>query len=169
MTRDELLAAKPGIVDLIRGQGESRLANQAAFADAQDVRGSALLTAAVSLAAAATAVACGAAALKEIGPAPIAGGIAAAAGFTVSALLAVLAMRSTGFHAVGWYPQDFEDDLANNLSNDEVKADLVLALQRRLAENKPILNRRGNTLDWSSYLMMGTPAFALVVALLVSK
>lgn len=168
MTRDQLLNAKPGIVNLIRSQGELRLANQAAFADAQDVRGSALLTAAVALAAAATAVACGAATLKGIGPAPITGAVTAAVGFTISALLSVLAMRSTGFHAGGWYPQDFEDDLTNGLNGDELEADFVLALQHRLCENRPILDRRGLTLDWSSYVMMGTPVAALLVALVAT-
>lgn len=168
MTRDQLLQAKPGIVNLIREQGELRLANQAAFADAQEVRGSALLTAAVALAAAATTVACGAAALKGIGPGPVAGAVVAAAGFTLAALLAVRAMTSTGFHSGGWYPQDFDDDVANGLSQEAVQADFVLALQSRLSENKPVLERRGRTLDWSGYFLIATPLAALITAYLAA-
>lgn len=162
MTRDQLLKAKAGIVALIREQGEKRLENQCAFMDAQDNKGGALLTGATALAAAAVAVASGAAALVDSASPLIVGGAVAAVGFSLSSALSVISLRSTGFHAVGWYPNDFAADLENGHSSEEVEADFVLALQERLSENRKVLDRRGDLQDWASYLLLATPLAALI-------
>lgn len=168
MTREQLLTAKPGIVALIREQGEKRLENQCSFMDALDVKGSALLTGASSLAAAATAVASGAAALKPPLEALIWGAAISAIGFTAAAVLAVLSQRSSGFHSVGWFPHDFVDDLANEVTKEAMEADFIVALQPRLSENRKILARRGDLQDWGSYVLLGTPLAALITAYLVA-
>lgn len=168
MTRDQLLKAKLGIVALIREQGEKRLENQCTFMDALDAKGGALLTAGASLAAAATAVASGAAALDTPAVPVMWGGGAAAVGFTLSALLAVLSQKSSGFHSVGWYPQDFAADIAEELSREEVEADFVVALQERLSENKAVLERRGDLQDWASYALAASPVLALITAYLAA-
>lgn len=168
MTRDQLLAAKPGIVTLIREQGEKRLENQCSFMDALDVKGSALLAGASSLAAAATAVASGAAALKPPLEALVWGGAVSAIGFTIAAILAVISQRSSGFHSVGWYPNDFKDDLDNGATKEAVEADFVVVLQSRLSENRNILARRGDLQNWGSYALLGTPVVALITAYLVA-
>lgn len=167
MTREQLLTAKPGIVALIREQGEKRLENQCSFMDALDVKGSALLTGASSLAAAATAVASGAAALKPPLDALVWGGAVSAMGFTAAAIFAVISQRSSGFHSVGWYPNDFRHDLNDGTTKDAVEADFVVALQARLSENRKILARRGDLQDWGSYALLGTPIIALITAYLV--
>jgi hypothetical protein len=164
MTREQLLEAKPGIVSLIRDQGERRLENQCSFMDALDVKGSALLTGSSSLAAAAAAVASGAAALKPPLEALIWGGTTSAIGFTVAAILAVISQRSSGFHSVGWFPRDFAADLENEVSMEGLEADFVVALQPRLSENRKILARRGDLQDWGSYVLLGTPLAALITA-----
>ena len=168
MTRDQLLDAKPGIVALIRDQAEKRLDAQCGFAVAQDAKGSALLTAATSLAAASAAVcAAGLALDNDLLPLLVGTGLATI-GFTLAGGLAVWALRSEGFHAVGWYPQDFADDLAQKLPAETIEADFVIALQSRLAENKAVLERRGNRLNSSSYLLFGSPLAAAVVAMVAS-
>lgn len=168
MTRDQLLQAKPGIVALIRGQGEKRLENQCGFASAQDSKGSALLTAASSLAAASAAVGAACLALERDVQPLLVGTTLATIGFSVAGALALWALRSEGFHAVGWYPQDFADDLDQKLPSEYVEADFVIALQSRLSENKVILERRGDRLNWSSYLLFGSPLIAALAALIVS-
>jgi hypothetical protein len=168
MTRDQLLKAKPGIVALIREQAEKRLENQCGFADAQDGKGGALLTASASLAAASAAVAAAGLALeRDVLPLLVGTGLATI-GFSLAGGLAVWALRSEGFHAVGWYPQDFEDDLARKASAETVEADFVIALQSRLSENNQILERRGDRLNWSSYLLFGSPLAAAIAALMVA-
>jgi len=168
MTRDQLLKAKLGIVALIRDQGEKRLESQCTFMDALDSKGGALLTAAASLAAAATAVASGAAALDAPAIPVMWGAGVAAVGFTVSALLAVLSQKSSGFHSVGWYPQDFAADITAEASKEELEADFVIALQERLSENKRILERRGDLQDWASYALAASPVVALIIAYLAA-
>ncbi|GLS02731.1 hypothetical protein GCM10007859_27620 [Brevundimonas denitrificans] len=168
MTRDQLLKAKPGIVGLIREQAEKRLEAQGESADAQDVKGAAFLTAGASLAAAATALAAASMAFKPLPISAIFGASLAAVGFTAGSALAAWSLRSVGFHTCGWYPQDFAGDLEQRLSPKEVEADFVIALQSRLSENRPILERRGDRLNWSSYLMLATPIAALICAIVVA-
>lgn len=166
MTREQLLQAQPGIVALIREQGEKRLECQNSFADALDGKGGTLLTAATSLAAASAAVAAGTLGFDEpVTPLLVAGSVATLL-FSASAGLAAWSLRSTGFHSVGWYPQDFAADLENRLSSAEVEADFVLALQERLSENRPILSRRGDRQNWAGYLLLAAPFIASVLALL---
>lgn len=168
MTREQLLQAQPGIVALIREQAEKRLEGQNAFAAALDSKGGTLLAAAASLAAASAAVAAGALGLDNPAAPLIIAGAAATLLFSASSALAAWSLRSTGFHSVGWYPQDFAGDLENRLSPGEVEADFVIALQERLSENRPILARRGDRQNLATYFLLAAPLLAGVAALIAA-
>lgn len=159
-SRTDLLAAPEAVLKIIVEQGEKRLSGQVAFADAQDQRGGAIINAAVALAAA--AVALGAANITK--PALLAGSIVAVFGFSVAASLAMWALRSRGFHSLGYYPSDFNDDLVSHRNVQDLLADYAQELQHRLSQNKPILDERGALTNLATWVLLATPIAALIMA-----
>ncbi|MNS62960.1 hypothetical protein D3C72_960430 [compost metagenome] len=160
--------AADDVVKIIVTQGEKRLEGQCAFAEVQDSRGGALIGASVSLAAAAVAV--GAAAAEIVGViSPICvGAIVATVGFSTAALLALWSGRACNFHAAGWYPNDFADDVELGRSAREIEIDFALDLQHRLSENRTALIRRGELYNSATYALLGTPLAALIFSILAA-
>ena len=164
MIRDDLEGVDESVLELIVDQAEKRLSAQCAFADAQDQRGTALVNAAAALAAAAVALGGGSiAALGETTPVAI-GGFVAMLGFTVAACIGLWALKSSGFHAVGFYPNDFTEDAQKKRTLRELREDFILDLQGRLTENGTSLDRRGRRIDRAAIAMILTPVAAMIAA-----
>ena len=168
MTRDQLMSASDGVMSIVVTQGEKRLESQCAFAEVQDARSGALVGASVSLAAAAVAVAVGGAQLVGLEGPVIAGATIATLGFSLSALLALWSGRACNFHAVGWYPNDFKDDIAAQRTVKDLEVDFALDLQYRLSQNRTALIRRGDLYNWATYCLLGKPVVSLVAGLLAA-
>ncbi|WP_438852965.1 hypothetical protein [Brevundimonas nasdae] len=168
MTRDQLMNASDGVMAIVVMQGEKRLEGQCAFAEVQDARGGALVGASVSLSAAAVAVAVGGAQLVGLGGPVSVGAVIATLGFSLSALLALWSGRACNFHAPGWYPNDFKDDIATGRTVRDLEVDFALDLQHRLSQNRTALIRRGDLYNWATYCLLGTPIAALVAGLLAA-
>ncbi|HQR89312.1 MAG TPA: hypothetical protein PLH31_08625 [Caulobacter sp.] len=159
-SRAELLAAPEAVLRIVIEQGEKRLAGQIAFADSQDQRGGAIINAAVALAAA--AVALGAANITK--PSLFVGSVIAVTGFSAAASIAMWALRSRGFHSLGYYPSDFNDDIIEGKTVKDLLVDYAQELQHRLSENKPILDERGTLTNLATWALLGTPIGALIAA-----
>lgn len=168
MNRNDLLAARTGVLALIREQSEKRLENQCAFAAAQDARGGAIMNTSAALAAAAVAVAAGSASTRGLGDPLSIGACLAVGGFTTATFLAIWSKRSRAFHSVGWYPNDFHGDLQAGASVDQIQADIILALQERLAENHVALRARGACSNAATWSLLLTPLIALIAAVIAS-
>lgn len=166
MTRDDLRDAGDDVVTLIVAQGEKRLAGQCSFAEVQDTRGAALISASVALAAAAAALAAAGVQLTG-GMSRVAwAGAVATVGFSASAFLALWSTRACNFHSAGWYPNDFADDVSAKRSVAEMTIDFAFDLQHRLSENRTALVRRGNLYNAATITLLGTPLAALMAALM---
>ena len=153
------------LAKLIREQAEVRLDAQQAFANAQDVRAVALLSAGATLAAGAAAVA-GSALTSSSPHAAVAGGaVVAVIGFTLAAALALGALKSATFEARGYHPSDFADDQARPFA--DVEAEVVTALDQRLKNNAETLKARGEAFNRAAVGLLATPAVAVVVAVIV--
>lgn len=168
MIREDLTDAAEPVLTLIVAQGEKRLDAQGAFADAQDGRGTALVNAAAALAAAALALAGGSFTTLGLAAPLTIGGFVGFVGFTVAASLGLWALRSRGFHACGFYPDDFVEDIKAGKSLAQLHEDFVLELQIRLAENKRILEGRGQWIDKAAWTMIGTPFVAGLAGLITA-
>lgn len=168
MIRDDLKGAGEPVLKLIVEQAEKRLAAQCGFADAQDTRGTSLVNAAAALAAASVALGGGSYIAQKAVEALTVGSLVGLVGFTISACLGLWALRSGGFHACGFYPDDFVQDLQANRSTRDLYEDFALDLQIRLTDNKHALNRRGQRTDLAASVLIATPLVALVGAFLVA-
>lgn len=168
MTRDEILNARDDVLAIVVAQGEKRLDGQCTFAEVQDARGGALISASVTLAAAALAVAVAAAEFAEArGPISL-GSIVATLGFSLSAWLALWSTRACNFHHAGWYPNDFAADIADGRTSRDIAIDFALDLQHRLSENRRALIRRGDLYNRATWVLLGTPLVALLIAFIAS-
>lgn len=168
MTRDQLLNAGDAILKIIVAQGEKRLDGQVGFAAVQDARGGALVGASVALGAAAAGIAAGALSLRGLGSPISVAAIVATVGFGIASFLGLWASRACNFHAAGWYPNDFAQDVADRVAETALLADFVLDLQIRLSENKTALIRRGDFYNAATYALLVTPAAAVIAAIIAS-
>ncbi|OYW28920.1 MAG: hypothetical protein B7Z44_06635 [Caulobacter sp. 12-67-6] len=74
------------------------------------------------------------------------------------------ALRSRGFHSLGYYPSDFNDDIIEGKTVKDLLVDYAQELQHRLSENKPILDERGTLTNLATWALLGTPIGALIAA-----
>ncbi len=168
MTRDQLMNAEDGILKVIIAQGEKRLDGQCAFASVQDARSGSFVGASVALAAAALTVAAAAITLKGVASPVAVGAIVATIGFSTSSFLGLWGSRACNFHAAGWYPNDFADDVTDGRSLKDLDVDFAIDLQCRLSENRTALIRRGDFHNAATILLLATPLLGLIAALLAA-
>jgi len=167
MTPPEFAAATEVVRKLIYEQAASRLESQVAFATTHDSRATTLVSWSASLGAASAGFS-----IKAISdhalPLAWAAGLAAA-GFTLAACLSLLSVRSRGFHAKGWYPHDFLEDLKSSKPANEIEADIIEDTETRLRHNARILEVRGRFFNAAVVTVGATPLVAFILGLVLAK
>ncbi len=167
MISPDFKSSPEAVRKLIHTQAASRLESQCAFAGSQDSRAVTLISASTSLGAAATAISIAASATADRAPLAWAAGVATL-GFALAAGLALLSLRSRGFHAQGWYPHDFAGDIEAGKAIAEIEDDVIQDLEIRLRHNSRVLQERGRIFNAAAMIVAATPLLALFVGLVMT-
>ena len=163
------MALEPGDVEQLESDaqtsavvhGERRLDEQCALATSQDGRIIMVLSTAVSLSALAAIVAAAAISFPSHSTAVLTAALLALAGFSLVSAFALASIRSHRFEASGANPSDILNVAPHGASSDTVRAHWICELERRLANNEAMLERRRRLLTWAAWTFMATPIYAL--------
>ena len=120
------------------------------------------MSTAVSLSALAAVVAAVALSFPSHSKAVLTAALLALAGFSLVSVFALTAIRSHRFEASGASPADILTAAHPGTSSDTVRAHWICELERRLADNETMLERRRRLMTWAAWTSMVTPLYALV-------
>ncbi|MGQ3112319.1 MAG: hypothetical protein ACT6RD_07490, partial [Brevundimonas sp.] len=143
---------------LIISQAERRLADQNSFAQAADAR-AATITGASSALAAASAGLLGVALTGTPNFPLAAGSVVGVVGFATAAHHALRSARCLQFHAAGYPPNAFVEDIDGQKSQALIEAEMMAELDTRLAFNSEVLRDRGDMIDAALKRLWATPFY----------
>ena len=158
--------ASPRTKDLLMSEAEKRLAFQMSLFASSDTRAVGILSAAVTLGAAAVALAGLGFEEQTISWPLVISGSAAVCLTSCSAYFALRALFPKATKPPGWYPSEFLDDLAKQKTLQTIKAEIIDHYEKRLRHNKTLKESLDKQIKKAMLLLAIAPLCALLTGAL---
>ena len=143
---------------LMTSQADRRLVDQNSFAQAADARAATITGASAALAAASAGL-LGVALTGQANFPLAAGAVVGVLGFASAAYHALQSAKCIEFHAGGYPPHAFIDDIQACKSQDVIESEMLAEMDVRLAFNSQVLKDRGLMIDASLKRLWTTPFY----------
>lgn len=150
-------------------RAEQQLDEQSTLVKAQDNRAVVMLTTAVALSTLSVLVAAVALAVRRETASVLVASVSALCGFSLASALVLVSVRSEHFYISGAPPSEAMGEDLERQSMDALRKSRIVELERRLGENRRMLEERRRLGNWALWTLMATPLFSLLCGWLASN